>query len=347
MKNAHENAHIAAGRPAEWELRTEEQQAASGLIMRRLHAAPRPQEPSSDVPAVAETAVRTAVPRRRILGRDPRVDERIWPLRKHWGDGSWEENWSLYWLPLKFENKRDTEVEPRFMFLFDQLLALFSQGPKLSEYTFFDSQLLHPYLLRHFILHATQYFPLGAIGFRPEEGPCKIPDYDDAAKVNGHTIFQTLQEKKEGFGLGDMFPNAPPMLYSLLASQDMARRSLTGRGGYGYVLSKLNQEKFFAATKQMLARNTTDEILLKMPMVAPTLSSASFTRSSRADLEQWFSILDLYVQESPRDKGVIFASNRCLDDELGEFVIKAGLNRAGLRKRIGLSLLTARGETGR
>jgi hypothetical protein len=324
------------------QIRSQVQQAASGLIIRQLRIAQEvPQGSDQIAPAAApnmDSTQHPGIPRRRLSGPDRDIDERIWPVRKHWGDGQWEENWSLYWLPVKFSNKRDTVADVRFMDFFMRLLALFQTGPKLHEYSFIESQILHPYLLRRFVLDALEYFPLGAIGFRPEEGPSKMPDYDDAMSVDPGKTYKMLQEKQQNFGMEDVFPNAPPILYYLPAGHEKARQQMTGRGGYSYVLSKLNQTAFFEKTKEMLARNTDDEVLLRLPMVAPTLSAASFARAKRADLETWFSVLDLYVQESPRDKGVLIASNRCLDDEIAELVIAAQLNHSAWRKRFGLAV---------
>jgi hypothetical protein len=323
------------------------------MILTRLQIVPgATSSANNDVSALKTAATaaplanasRQAISRHRLSGPQPAIDERIRPLRKHWGDPGWDRDWSLYWLPMEFRNKRDTQADPRFMKFFEGMIALFQQGPKLSQFTFFDSQLLHPYLIKHFVLHATDYFPLGAIGFRPEAGPCKVPDYDDASAIDPHKTFKMLKEKQQSFGLGDLFPTAPSMVYYLVAGQEQARHNLTGRGGYGFVLSKLDQKTFFDMTKEMLARNSDDEALLRMPLVAPTLTSASFTRGLRPDVEQWFSMLDLYVQESPIDKGVLIASNRCLDEEIAELVVTSRLNESGLRKRFGLSMLRTRGE---
>ena len=321
----------------------------SGLVIRRFAASPQSGLESRTAPVAPGTSITpaggTALPRRRLSGPDPGIEERIWPVRKHWGDQSWDENWSLYWLPLEFRNKRDTRGDPRFMDFFERLIAFFDQGPKLSQFTFFDSQLLHPYLLRHFVLQALDYFPMGAVGFRPEAGPCKVPDYDDVTKVDPHKTFSLLQEKQQAFGMSDLFPNSPPMLYYIVAGQEQARRELTGRGGYSFALSKQGQTAFFEATKQMLARNTSDETLLRMPIVAPVLSSASFTRSLRPDLERWFSLLDLYVIESPRDKGMVIASNRCLDEQIAEYVTASRLNESGRRRRFGIPRRDGKGNT--
>jgi hypothetical protein len=214
----------------------------------------------------------------------------------------------------------------------ERVLAEVNAEGKLRSYTFFDSQLVHPFLLQDFVLNAMEYFPMGIAGFRPEAGPCKIPDYEDATNIDPHGTYSMMKEKPEGLALSDLFPSAPPMLYYIPGEQDKARRELTGRGGYTVILSKLKQAEFFDHTKQMLAKNTTDKAMLRMPMSVPVLSSASFTQSLRPALQQMFSLFDLYVTENQRDKGLLIAANRCLDDQMEEFVTASRLNASGLRR---------------
>lgn len=322
--------------------------APSGLVLRE-HAARVVQ----NTPLVAEVQTpgyplqgnsSGVISRQRLTQTKTDINERIWPVKKHWGDANWDEKWSLYWVPTAFSNKRSTQCDPRLMNFLERLLAEVHQESKTRQFTFFDSQMLHPFLLKRFVLDAMEYFPIGANGFRPEAGPCRLPEYEDMNALNPHKTFSLIKEKDQNFSMGDLFPSSPPMLYFLPTGHEKARRELTGRGAYTLFVSKLKQSEFFDKTKQMLKKNTTDEVMLRLPMTVPLLSSASFTRSLRPDLEQMFSLFELYISESPRDKGVVIAASRCLDEQIEEFVNASRLNASGLRDR--LSMISPRRKEG-
>ena len=51
--------------------------------------------------------------------------------------------------------------------------------------------------------------------------------------------------------------------------------------------------------------------------ILPLLSTASFFERPAAEVEAWFDLFDIYINESPRDKGIILASRLNLQEELG------------------------------
>jgi hypothetical protein len=272
-----------------------------------------------------------------LSGSDRQIDEQILPFRKHWPNHSWNQNWSLYWLPASFNNRRDSRADPRFLDLFERFIMLFAKEDGLRPYTFFDSQLIHPHLTEHFVLHAMDYLPLGAIGYFPGSEPTRFPNYDDATQIDAGAMYQKLKEKQQDFNMHDVFPNAPKSLQFIVGDHDMARRELMGRGGYSFALSKMSHAEFSAVTKQRMMENTQDPIMMEIPMVIPILSASSFTMAPVEHVAAWFKLLEFYVAESPVDKGILVASNRCLDEELAEYVKAVGLSQAVPRRFWSLS----------
>jgi len=260
-----------------------------------------------------------------LSGPDPRVDEALRPFVKHWPGKAWDEDWSLYWLPMGFSNKKGSDTDPRFRLIFDRLIALVMKDGGKRQYTFFDTQLVHPHLTEHFVLKAIDYLPLGVAGYVPGSEPTRFPRYDDVKNVDAKLAYDKMMEKKEDFRMHDVFPHAPKMLHFIMADQEMARQNLMGRGGFTYFISKLPPADFTNLTKQMMAEFTKDPLMLEIPMVVPLFNSASFTAGSAAHMKRWYPMLDLYVGESPDDKGIIIASNRCLDEQLAEYAESAGM----------------------
>lgn len=264
--------------------------------------------------------------RKRISTRE--LDDLLWPIHKHWPNESWKENWSLYWMPATFENLAHTKPDPRFLRLFENLIEWIKQKAIVRGFTFFDETLTYPHLIEHFLLNAIEYLPLIGMGFCPGKGPIRLPKYDEVTNVDFRAAYRKLTEKKHNFRANDIFPGMPKQQSYIFGDQDLARHNLMGRGGYTFFLSQMSQEQFAEAGKQLLAEFTKDPVMEQMPLVVPLLDSEAFLAAPMELLTKYFGFFDLYVAETPTDRGILIAAAHDLDELLVELVEQTGFRES-------------------
>jgi hypothetical protein len=261
----------------------------------------------------------------RLSARDrQRLNEQLEPIVKYYPNPPWPAPWSLYKLPMSFQQSRSPKGLQDFL---AALIDSASAEKSVYSYTFFEQQCLNPNLIQIFTLRALAFMAVLGIGVRPEKGPPRLPEQKDLVGMNQETIKTITEKKGQELTLQDFFPDMPVGTYWIKQNQTMARQLLTGEGGWGFALSPLAETTFFEKTKAILLEGSRDEALKSMPLVLPLLRLDSFIHASVDKLYRWFEIFDLYLGESLQESGLVIASRTPIDDLLIRFVRQFDLVR--------------------
>jgi hypothetical protein len=78
---------------------------------------------------------------------------------------------------------------------------------------------------------------------------------------------------------------------------------------------------FFERSKQVFGRGLEQHPQYKgFLFIVPLLESRDFFTQARESVEEWFQVFDVYVNESPRDGGVLLATRLQLEDTLSDII---------------------------
>ena len=56
--------------------------------------------------------------------------------------------------------------------------------------------------------------------------------------------------------------------------------------------------------------------------VLPIMNARAFLDAKPEDIEEWFTVFDVYIQESPEDRGLLIASKEDMDEVLAEVLLQ-------------------------
>jgi hypothetical protein len=78
---------------------------------------------------------------------------------------------------------------------------------------------------------------------------------------------------------------------------------------------------FLEKSKQLFGQGLEDDAQFQgIQFILPLLGSADFFQQPEAESKKWFDLFEIYVNESPADKGVLLASKGDLDEDLIELL---------------------------
>jgi len=85
------------------------------------------------------------------------------------------------------------------------------------------------------------------------------------------------------------------------------------------------QSPMFAQSKKVFGRGLEDDLQFPgLKFIVPLVNAQSFADASSAEIEEWFTVYDILLTESPDDKGLLLASRFDLDlDPILEEIVKA------------------------
>jgi hypothetical protein len=307
----------------------ESKEIESGPVIRRkkLRFVQMQVEVPGDVVTEANTisAVLYPVTSRTLCEDDyRRLDELLWPIIKCYPRPAWPEPWSVYVFPMNFRRSRPSKG------LFDFLDALIDAacgGKSLQRYTFFEQPYLYPNLISDFVNQAASFMPLPGIGVRLDHGPPRFPTKEDVDGLDQKSVIAVMDKRKQNTTMQDLFPGIPPAVYWIKQNQSRARELLMGEGGWGFILSSLEEKAFFDVMKSCLLAGIEDEVMKSIPIVIPLLSVNSFLNQTTRILRQWFAAMKLYMCECQQSGGLVIAAPLCLDNVLVELVEQSGIGR--------------------
>ncbi len=260
------------------------------------------------------------------------------------------ERCSLYWLPVSQFPAKGAQR--------DWLLAFFERiSDKLTIDGTLRLELfvsIHTAMenSRQFQKDALNYGPLLGLSRSPGE-PIKMPpdmaelERDTEAIIAGKKPRPTLremtpdytywmlikypQEQREHYlGLGGMTMlfmkpdpktvppdemEVPDLFYELNPSVEKKKVQAMVAAGFSL------QDEFLAKSKKMFGEGLEDEPQWPgIVFIVPHLRSSHFFKESDDTVAQWFDLCDVYVNESPEDRGILLASKEDLTDTIIEIV---------------------------
>ena len=249
----------------------------------------------------------------------------------------------LYWIPVSTTPVpfRQRQWLLEFITRFDGIAKKYEVIPQ----TFLQMKVIQPNLRDDFIKSGRQLVPIIGLSRRPGQPMPPVPDKayaDDLAKGRIEYDPQSLQpdfsywftggEQAEilpkFFGHGGITTlymssdentkppeiKIPPRAYKNPQIANLLKtNSLDHINKVAYSL----KSKFLKESKLAFGKDLVDEpqypgLLFTLPL----LGSTDFFDATPEDVDTWFSLFDFYLQESPRDKGLILATKHDIEEDL-------------------------------
>ena len=254
----------------------------------------------------------------------------------------------LYWLPVHTFPASDAQKNWQLEF-FDRLVTLAKDRWDLRTETFFQYKSVIDFN-DEFQKTAMEYQPLLGLSRRPNAGPLPpMPSWEtlheDPAVMRGEKQldiggyladycywFVTKADSKQRrsfLGRGGMTmiflkadpKTTPPEIYfsphvreTNLAFQAMDVDAVI-QGGFSLA------DEFLPKSKDLFGEDLKDEAQIEgIKFILPLLQTSDFFSQPEEVCEKWFDLFDLYVNESPADKGLLLASKDDIDEELIEIL---------------------------
>jgi hypothetical protein len=251
---------------------------------------------------------------------------------------------ALYWIPVStFPVPSDQRTW--LLEFFNRFSERLNQDQGAHCNLFLQQKLLQGELLRTFLRHAADMSAVMGLSRRPG---AKLPPPPTMQDV------KDLQEGRKSFRVSDYLGD---YCYWFLDSDDRQQRSVfLGHGGLSMVflkpdaksvppdvhLPKAISEHFYFKQinlkgKMAAAARLSDPFLLKtkelfgegleeepqyrgLLYIIPLLASDDFFSQPEDVIKKVFQVFDVYVSESPSDRGLILASKEGIDDLLAEIL---------------------------
>lgn len=256
----------------------------------------------------------------------------------------------LYWMPVANTPMlfRQRQWCLRFARLLQEKIApLTGAQPNL----FLQMKVVQPNLADPFIRNATRFVPLLGLSRRRGASLPALPDekyieqlqqgkikYDHQALQPDYCYWflypETEEQMRLFFGHGGMmmlFVSTPegekpplpfippgvakhPQFAALLAENRLEKMTDS--------ITRM-KSPFFPQTKTIFGRGLEDDLQFPgLKFVVPLLSIEDFLEAKPEEIEEWFTVFDVVLTESPKDKGLIIASRHeiDLDETLSEIV---------------------------
>jgi len=282
--------------------------------------------------------------------RHPRQGERLTPLDRSsellpWRRADELTRCFLYWLPV---SSFPATVAERVWLLqfFDRLSGLLTGGMGLREEIFFQFKELYE-LRNPFVAHQQEFMPICGLSRRPGAPLPTPPSFEEIAAM-GKGILATWQApdvkkfmpdycywfaRKSAKKQRDLFlghaaltitflkpsstggaPQLPPQISSFLKNRpELKQLDVEGALASAGAL----RDGFLAKSKELFGTGLEDEPVYKgLLFILPLLTTADFFAQPAEEADKWFQLFDVYINESPADKGILLASKMDFEDRL-------------------------------
>ena len=210
---------------------------------------------------------------------------------------------------------------------------------------FLNARVLHPALVHAFVDASRDMKPLPGFGWRSiarstAVTPEKLKALEDGSKKFEFSEYMEDQcfwfpdktEKKQrelflghgGLTILYMKPDPktePPAMHPIVSkfASSSALKELTASfdieriTGIAYAF----RDSFLPKSKEMfLAIDPSDARIQKAPFIVPLLNSRDFFGRPAEECDAWFQLFDMYVTESPEDRGILLAAKPDIEEDL-------------------------------
>lgn len=269
---------------------------------------------------------------------EPHQERPLHPLSR----SSRTDSCALYWMPV-YSDPLEWREKQWLMAFFDELHKVLVEKHKLRQESFLQMKITAPMGPAKDLLHQNQMklIPIMGLGLKPGAKLPPIPTEEDLKPVI---------EGKKKFIFNDYVAD-----YSmwLMARDERWKRSLfLGFGGYTMLyllpdpktvpppipdhpgirsmpffaendvdgmwqITHLLSDDFCPRSKAVFGTNTDENSNFDgTSFIIPLLSAQDFLQATPQEMEAWFTVFDVFIQESRQDNGILIASKFDLDEEL-------------------------------
>lgn len=256
----------------------------------------------------------------------------------------------LYWAPVD-SFPVPTGQKDWLSIFFDRLTALLGEKLGMRAEVFLQVKTVYPDLLDQFLDIAKELTPIMGLSRRPRVEPPPIPTLEDLQPIADGTKKFDYREymadycywflskpNKRGrdlfFGNAGMTilflkpdpktvpPKLPippkirtaPLFQEIFEQIDLER--LTARA---FSL----RESFLKKSVELFRGGLEKNVQFRgVPFIIPLLGTENFFQEPAEVCEQWFELFDVYINESPADRGIVMAAKIDFEDDLRGLLLK-------------------------
>ncbi|HUG82761.1 MAG TPA: hypothetical protein VML01_13910 [Bryobacterales bacterium] len=255
----------------------------------------------------------------------------------------------LYWLPVRSFPAPDSQKNWQLEF-FKRLVQRAKDKWALRVETFFQYKSVID-INDQFQRTAMEFQPLLGLSRRPNAGPLPLMPTNEQLHEDPEAVLRG--EKK--ININDYL--ADYCYWFVTKAGEKQRESFLGRGGMTMMFLKADPntvppeiyfsphdretnkafqmmdvdaviqggfslaDEFLPKSKELFGEDLKDEPQIEgIKFILPLLHTADFFSQPKEMHEKWFGLFDLYVNESPDDKGLLLASKTDLDEDLIEML---------------------------
>jgi hypothetical protein len=256
----------------------------------------------------------------------------------------------LYWIPV---NSFPAPVEQRAWLLhfFERLSCFLKDSEGLREEVFFQFKAFNQ-LRNPFLNHQREFYPMIGLSRRPG-APGPKPASEEEISAMGREMLKTMKPpdvtkyiadycywfvKKAARKQRELFlghaaltmlflkpdpktasVRLPPQFQFLKERPDTKDFDLEGMIKTAVSL----QDGFLSKSKQLFGAGLEDDPQFKgLLYVVPLLQTSDFFSQPEEEAKKWFELFDVYINESPPDKGILMAFKNDFEEQLVETLAK-------------------------
>jgi hypothetical protein len=248
----------------------------------------------------------------------------------------------LYWLPVDSFPMPQGQREWLMLFL-DRWIALLKEQFGLRPELFLQYKSVHPHLLKPLLNTMMDFIPVMGLGRKPG---APLPEMPSVSEIQATTkkMFDALRQQQE-LPLPDPNKHLPDYAYWFVdKSEKRQRETFFGFGGITVTFLKPDpktvtkplpisaavrkrlpilqvidvdqmmaraaslSDGFLAKSKEMFSAGLENEPQTKgLPFILPLMDAGDFFSQPPEVMKQCFELFDVYVRESPVDKGMLLA----------------------------------------
>lgn len=250
----------------------------------------------------------------------------------------------LYWMPVHSYPIPFRQRQWLLRF-WDEFSNTIAATRRAKAELFLQMKVIQPNLRDAFLRHSRQFSPVFGLSRRPGSA---LPDLPDEQYI------QDLQKGRRSYDHKELQPDY--CYWFLYKDEKRQREAFLGHGGLAAFYKRpdpetkapkieiprrlQNDERFRSILAQFDLQRLTEglqslqspflkkskeifgsglENELQYPgllFIVPLFESTCFFEASNDDIQQWFSVFDICLTESPKDKGVLLASRCDIEDDL-------------------------------